>query len=334
MAALDFPASPTLNQLATLTNGFTYQWDGAVWTLAASTGQQAGGDLTGTYPNPLIGPGAVGNAEISDVAYGKITGAPVALPPSGAAGGDLSGTYPAPVVAKASGEFTVAGQVTAGGSVLSGISQGAAALNAGGAGNTGFLSWLNAAGARCGYIGYGNGTRLNLICNENSYTGIDVAGTVNATLTNGAVGINQIAYGAVDSNRIAGGATIRQSGIGYFTGSFSVTGNANWTPVGNTGWMYGIRQNACVLVLVTVGAAGVFGSGTTFYYGIGSNGSVAQWHQQNWATNVSTVMPSMLAWMSPRLNAGDYYWQFFMWANTGAIAGSTSPGNIQAFEFS
>ena len=79
----------------------------------------ASGDLTGTYPGPTIAAGAVSqtklatasvgtaqlidatvtDAKIVSLAYGKLTGAPASLPPSGTAGGSLSGTYPSPVIA-------------------------------------------------------------------------------------------------------------------------------------------------------------------------------------------------------------------------------------------
>jgi hypothetical protein len=90
-------------------SSFTGNLSGDVTSMGMETSISGGAVTTAKLAN-----GAVTDSKVSDVAWGKITGAPSSLPPSGSASGDLSGSYPSPTVAKIQGSPVAATAPTSG----------------------------------------------------------------------------------------------------------------------------------------------------------------------------------------------------------------------------
>jgi hypothetical protein len=245
----------------------------------------AGGDLSGSYPNPAIAAGAIGTTKLADasvtaakLAAGVIPVIPSSLPPSGTAGGDLSGSYPNPVVAKLQG-VTVSSTAPSSGQVLkfdgSKWAPGTDDLGSGG----------SSSGSAGGDLS-GNYPNPNIASNAITVSKIANGAVNTPKLADGAVTTNKLADGAVTAIKIldgtitaaklapgvipsGGGLSIPYSASATAASSlFAITNTGAGTAVAgsnsSTGWgVLGTSPNGRGVVGQSAGGYGVYAESTS-----------------------------------------------------------------------
>ena len=202
------------------TTGEVLKFDGTNWIPSTdNTGSggsnptgPAGGDLSGSYPNPTINTGAITNTKLADnvVTTSKIVDAsvtsaklaagviPTSLPPNGTAGGDLSGSYPNPLVSKIQ-NIAVSNTAPSNGQVLkfNGTQWVPAADNTGGGGGPSG----NAGGDLSGQY-----PDPNIASGAVTTPKISNGAVITPKLADGAVNSNKLADNAVTTNKVMDGA--------------------------------------------------------------------------------------------------------------------------------